>query len=193
MSNKAKNSKESILCDAKELMKLYDRVTWHLPKARREHSAVRRFEDAGYAIIHDCTIAMELKGENEQQRKREYIEHLIGSFGEMLAAFDILMDMKDMTQKKSDTGSKHEMYLFSDSAKLAIARLLELRDKVSPEWWQWLEWDSKRKCITYKQGYSPNERLNNKYHLKLKRYETIRNHRAQERSVQRAKHAGVAA
>ncbi len=64
MSNKAKNSKESILCDAKELMKLYDRVTWHLPKARREHSAVRRFEDAGYAIIHYCTIAMELKGEN---------------------------------------------------------------------------------------------------------------------------------
>lgn len=78
MSNKAKNSKESILCDAKELMKLYDRVTWHLPKARREHSAVRRFEDAGYAIIHYCTIAMELKGENEQQRKREYVEHLIG-------------------------------------------------------------------------------------------------------------------
>ena len=100
MSNKAKNSKESILCDAKELMKLYDRVTWHLPKARREHNAVRKFEDAGYAIIHDCTIAMELKGEDEQQRKREYVEHLIGSFGEMLAAFDILMDMKDMTQKK---------------------------------------------------------------------------------------------
>ena len=25
----------------KELMKLYDRVTWYLPKARREHSAVR--------------------------------------------------------------------------------------------------------------------------------------------------------
>ena len=80
MSNKAKNSKESILCDAKELMKLYDRVTWHLPKARREHSAVRRFEDAGYAIIHYCTIAMELRGEHEQQRKREYVEHLIGSF-----------------------------------------------------------------------------------------------------------------
>lgn len=110
MSNKAKNSKESILCDAKELMKLYDSVTWHLPKARREHSAVRRFEDAGYAIIHYCTIAMELRSENEQQRKREYVEYLIGSFGEMLAAFDILMDMKNMTQKKSDAGSKGEMY-----------------------------------------------------------------------------------
>ena len=72
-------------------------------------------------------------------------------------------------------------------------RLLELRDKLSPEWWQWLEWDSKRKCITYKQGYSPNERLNNKYHLKLKHYDTIRNHRAQKRSGQRKINAGVAA
>lgn len=134
MGNKANNSKESILCDAKELMKLYDRVTWHLPKARREHSAVRRFEDAGYAIIHDCTIAMELKGEHEQQRKREYVEHLIGSFGEMLAAFDILMDMKDMTQKKSDADSKGEMYLFSDSAKLAIARLLERIETGAKKW-----------------------------------------------------------
>ena len=134
MSNKAKNSKESILCDAKELMKLYDRVTWHLPKSRREHSAVRRFEDAGYAIIHYCTIAMELKGESEQQRKREYVEHLIGSFGEMLAAFDILMDLKAMTQKKSDADSKHEMYLFSDSAKLAIARLLERIETGAKKW-----------------------------------------------------------
>lgn len=55
-------------------------------------------------------------------------------------------------------------------------RLLELRDKLLPEWWQWLSWDNKRKCITYKQGYSTNERLNNKYHLKLKHYDTIRNY-----------------
>lgn len=65
MSNKAKNSRESIICDTKELMKLYDTITWHLPKARREHGAVQKFEDAGYAIIHYCTIAMELRGENE--------------------------------------------------------------------------------------------------------------------------------
>ena len=134
MSNKAKNSKESILCDAKDLMKLYDSVTWHLPKARREHSAVRRFEDAGYAIIHDCTIAMELRGDGEQQRKREYVEHLIGSFGEMLAAFDILMDMKDMTQKKSDGESLHQAYLFSDNGKLAIARLLERIETGAKKW-----------------------------------------------------------
>lgn len=72
-------------------------------------------------------------------------------------------------------------------------RLLELRDKLSPEWWQWLEWDDKRKCIKYKQGYSPNERLNNKYNLKLKRYDTIRDHRAEECSEQRKADTTVAA
>ncbi len=72
-------------------------------------------------------------------------------------------------------------------------RLSELRDKLSPEWWQWLEWDEKRKCIIYKQGYSPNERLNNKYHLKLKRHDTIRNHRAEECSGQREINTPVAA
>lgn len=134
MGNKAANSKESILCDAKELMKLYDRVTWHLPKARREHSALRRFEDAGYRVIHCFSVAFELRGEDEQRRKREYIEQMIGAFGEMLAAFEIMMDMRDMTQKRSDEESKGEMFLFSDSAKLAIARLLERMDAGIRKW-----------------------------------------------------------
>lgn len=125
MGNKAVYSKESILCDTKELLKIYDRLTWHLPKARREHSAVKRFEEAGYRIIHYCTIAMEMKNDGDLQEKRKYINGILGSFGEMLASFEILMDMKVMTQKASDDDSRHEMYLFSDSGKLAIARLLE--------------------------------------------------------------------
>ena len=125
MGNKAVYSKESILCDTKELLKLYDRLTWHLPKARREHSAVKRFEEAGYRIIRYCTIAMEMKNDGDLQEKRRYIDGILGSFGEMLASFEILMDMRVMTQKMSDVDSRHEMYLFSDSGKLAIARLLE--------------------------------------------------------------------
>ena len=134
MSNKAKNSKESIICDAKELMKLYDRLTWHLPKARREHGAVKRFEDCGYRIIHYCTIAMEIHQDNEQQKKKEYVERLLGAFGEMLAAFEILMEMRAMTQKRSDENSQHEMYLFSDNGKLAIARLLERIEAGVKKW-----------------------------------------------------------
>ena len=49
-------------------------------------------------------------------------------------------------------------------------RLMELKDKLSPEWWQWLEWDGRRKCLAFKPEYSPNKRLDNKYHLHLKRY-----------------------
>ena len=134
MSNKAKNSKESIICDAKKLMKLYDRLTWHLPKARREHGAVKRFEDAGYRIVHYCTIAMEMRQESEQQKKKEYVERILGAFGELLAAFEILMDMKAMTQKKSDADSRQEMYLFSDNGKLAIARLLERIETGVKKW-----------------------------------------------------------
>lgn len=134
MSNKAKQSKESILCDTKELMKLYDRVTWHLPKARREHSAVKRFEDAGYSIIHYCAVAMELRSEEDKPRKREYIERLLGAHAEMMAAFEILMDMRAMTQKKSDRDSKKEMYLFSNSGKLAIAMLLERIETGIKKW-----------------------------------------------------------
>ena len=115
-------------------MKLFDRVTWHLTDARRAHGAVKRFEDAGYQIIHCCTIAMELRGENEQERKREYVERILGAFGEILAAFEILCDMRVMTQKRSDKESAGAIHLFSDSAKLEIARILERIDTGVRKW-----------------------------------------------------------
>ena len=133
-SNHAKTCKESILVDVKELLKLYDRVTIHLPRIRREHSAVKRFEDAAYNIIHNFSIAFEMRNEEEKQMKRMYVERIIGSFGEMLAAFEILMDMRAGTQKVSDAESKGEMYLFSDSAKLQIARYLERIETGIKKW-----------------------------------------------------------
>ena len=72
-------------------------------------------------------------------------------------------------------------------------RLLELRDSLSPDWWQWLSYDEQRRCLVYLPQYSINERLNTKYHLKLEHYDTVRNHRAEECSLQRAQHAGIAA
>ena len=60
-------------------------------------------------------------------------------------------------------------------------RLLDLRGKLSMDWWRYLEWDDKRRCIIYRQGYSPNERLNRKYnlniHFKNRDYETVREKR----------------
>lgn len=48
-------------------------------------------------------------------------------------------------------------------------RLIALKDMLAPQWWQWLEWDSKRLCLVCKPQYTERERLNKKYHLKLKR------------------------
>jgi hypothetical protein len=72
-------------------------------------------------------------------------------------------------------------------------RLLELRDILSPDWWRWLSYDEQRRCLNYLPQYSINERLNIKYHLKLKHYDTIRNHRAEECSEQREINIAVAA
>jgi len=71
-------------------------------------------------------------------------------------------------------------------------RLMDLKDKLSSEWWQWLEWDKRRQCVTYKPEYSINERLNKKYHLKLKQHDKIRHHRADQRPRQREEHSAVA-
>lgn len=59
-------------------------------------------------------------------------------------------------------------------------RLLELRDRLSPEWRQWLKWDERRLCLTARAEYSTNARLNDKYNLnihqhKTKHYDTRRN------------------
>ena len=76
MSNKANKSKDSILADTKDLLKLYDRVTWHLTNARRQHGAVKRFEDAGYEIVHCFTVAKAIigNGEEDKNRRRMYVE-----------------------------------------------------------------------------------------------------------------------
>lgn len=54
-------------------------------------------------------------------------------------------------------------------------RILILRDIVSRKWWQFLKWNNNKLCLGYKNGYGVNERLNYKYHLKLKQYERRNN------------------
>lgn len=74
-----------------------------------------------------------------------------------------------------------------------FGRLEQLKDLICPEWWQWLSYDSRRQCLAYLPKYSIKSRLNNKYHLKLRHYESIRHQRAEECSLQREINAGVAA
>ncbi len=134
MSNKAKNCKESILVDVKNLLTLYDRFVMTLPKARRESGALRHFEDAGYQMIHHFTIAREMTSPADHDERRRHVDAILGCFGELVAAFEIMMQMKAATQKKSTSDLKGEMYLFSDSAKLGMARCLEKIEEGCRKW-----------------------------------------------------------
>ena len=161
MSNKAKNSKESILCDAKELMKLYDQPYYRGCEFLGSHIRPNRIHLNNKT--YDNAVRSIEKMNDSRYKDIDAMVSVFNSYSGLL---------KNRTDYK---------------------RLLELRDKLSPDWWQWLEWNAMRKCITCKQGYFPNERLNNKYHLKLKRYDTIRNYRAKECSGQRKADIAVAA
>jgi hypothetical protein len=59
-------------------------------------------------------------------------------------------------------------------------RLIQLKNKLSPEWWLFLEWDERRLCLVCKQEFKIYERLNYKYHLNLKKHDTIRDYRAHQ-------------
>ena len=59
-------------------------------------------------------------------------------------------------------------------------RIMHLRDSLSSEWWEMLDWDERRLCATYKPEFSVNARLIRKYHLKVKRYDKTRDPRAKE-------------
>lgn len=68
-------------------------------------------------------------------------------------------------------------------ARSDYKRLLDLRGKIGKEWWQWLAWDDRRKCLVFQEYYSPNRRLDRKYKLHLKRYrnDKTRNPRTKKR------------
>ena len=49
-------------------------------------------------------------------------------------------------------------------------RMMKLRDMIDPEWWNYVEWDPVRKCVVCRDGYRWSQRMDRKYHLKLKQY-----------------------
>lgn len=49
-------------------------------------------------------------------------------------------------------------------------RMIRLRDEIAPEWWQFLQWDDRRKCVTAQPEWSWRARMDRKYHLNLKNH-----------------------
>lgn len=129
MSNKARNSKESILTDTKELLKILDTAIKRMPKMYRQHGAAIRMEQAGYDIIHHFTIA-----HNCKEVRIGEIRQMFGAYGRLIAAFEILMAVKLDTQKSSDQENKGQMSLFTDTCKLAIARQIERIEEGVVKW-----------------------------------------------------------
>lgn len=63
-------------------------------------------------------------------------------------------------------------------------RLKTFKSEIDQEWFKWIEWDEKRKCVVCKKEFSKRERLNIKYHLKLKNNDKRRKNKAAKRAVE---------
>jgi hypothetical protein len=67
--------------------------------------------------------------------------------------------------------------------RIDYKRIIKLKEMLHPQWWEYFDWDERRKCLVYKKGYSIKERLNKKYCLKLK---NIGGHKNEERRASKA-------
>lgn len=59
-------------------------------------------------------------------------------------------------------------------------RIQKLRAIIEHEWWQWIEWDDVRQCVTCRKDYTRNKRLSAKYklHINFRKHETRREKQA---------------
>lgn len=53
--------------------------------------------------------------------------------------------------------------------RTSFRRVCQLRDAIADDWWQWIDWDQRRLCVMSKPQHTFRARLNDKYHLNLKR------------------------
>ena len=48
-------------------------------------------------------------------------------------------------------------------------RIRCLRAMIGPEWWNYLSWDERRLCVSYRPGFTPKERIRRMYNLKTQK------------------------
>lgn len=133
------------------------------------------FEFLGTHIKHYCLhlnnktydrAVERIEEMNMQKNKYAYLDHFLASFN----------SYSGLLKGRTDFG-----------------RLERLKNMIHPDWLQWVDYDVQRRCLVYRKEYSIKERLNTTYHLKLKHYDTFRNHRAEKCSEQREANVTVAA
>ena len=111
--NKAKNDKDSILADAKNLLYILHPAIQRMPKIERIEGAPVEMKRAVQNIIRHFSIAKEY-----QEVRQEHIREMFGEFGILLANFELCIAQG----------------LLTDSDKLRIAVQLERIEEGVRKW-----------------------------------------------------------
>ncbi len=93
-SNKAKNDKDSILADAKNLLHILLPAIQRMPKIERIEGAPVEMKRAVLNIIRNFAIAKEC-----QEVRESKIREMIGEFGILIAAFEICIHQGLFTEQ----------------------------------------------------------------------------------------------
>ena len=93
-TSKASRDKDSILVDVKKLLEIYHPVYQRMSKIERIDGCAKELKDALYDMIRHFCIAY-----NCPEVKSENIRLMIGDFGVVMAAFDLVRDFGIATDK----------------------------------------------------------------------------------------------
>ena len=93
-NNKAKNDKDSILADAKNLLFILRPAIQRMPKIERIEGSPVEMKKSVINIIRHFSIAKEC-----QEVRESEIRHMIGEFGILLATFELCVAQGLLTDK----------------------------------------------------------------------------------------------
>ena len=102
MSVKANKDKDSILADAKELLKILIPAIQTMPKIERIDGAATDMKRAAFDMIHHFTIAY-----NCSEVRAENIHQMFGDYGRLIACFEILLTQQRIAnaERRHSSGS----------------------------------------------------------------------------------------
>ena len=93
-TSKASRDKDSILVDVKKLLEIYHPVYQRMPKIERIDGCAKELKNALYDMIRHFCIAY-----NCPEVKVYYIRQMVGDFGVVMAAFDLVRNFGIATDK----------------------------------------------------------------------------------------------
>lgn len=106
------------------------------------------------------------------------------TFGNAIYKIDLFNDLEDKYDYIDKFMETVNSYTGLLKNRNDFKRIEFLRRRISVEWYKYLFWNEKKHCLNCIPKYSIRERLNKKYHLKLKHHETKRKRPTAERPVE---------